>query len=404
MNINWHSNAPFVSTGYGNQTKLFTPRIKKLGYEVSITSLFGLQAGIIGFTDGISIYPSGKHPYGQDIIGASAAFNKADIIITLFDIWPIEPHNIPSNIAWFPWFPVDCEPVAKPVIEKARCARKGITMSKFGQKMAEQAGLDTFYIPHGVDTSVFNPGDRNAALERIKWPKDKFIVGMVAANKGIPARKSFCELIIAFAALHKAHPDTMLYLHTDDGTRGGDLIDLKAFCELLGLRIGYHTEQGLSNDIDVAFPEQYTYTLGLNDLFLVDAYNVFDVSMLVSMGEGFGIPLIESQACGCPVITAEWTSMGELCLSGWKIPKSDARQNWNPYSSAWQWSVNPEAVTDRLMAAYEMRGNMDYRSRARDGALQYDADRVTEKYWKPILSDIEEMIDASKSKMELVTF
>ena len=48
-----------------------------------------------------------------------------------------------------------------------------------------------------------------------------------------------------------------------------------------------------------------------------------------------------------------------------------------------------DAVVDRMLKAYEMRGNNEYRSRARDGALAYDADKVTEKYWKPVLADIE---------------
>jgi predicted ATPase len=48
-----------------------------------------------------------------------------------------------------------------------------------------------------------------------------------------------------------------------------------------------------------------------------------------------------------------------------------------------------EAIVDRLLQAYEMKGNQDYRKRAREGALYYDVDKVTEKYWKPVLADME---------------
>jgi hypothetical protein len=32
MRINWFSNSPWASTGYGVQTRLFVPRIRKLGH------------------------------------------------------------------------------------------------------------------------------------------------------------------------------------------------------------------------------------------------------------------------------------------------------------------------------------------------------------------------------------
>jgi len=35
----WHSNAPFVASGYGQQTALFTPRLNE-HYDVSISCNF----------------------------------------------------------------------------------------------------------------------------------------------------------------------------------------------------------------------------------------------------------------------------------------------------------------------------------------------------------------------------
>lgn len=403
MRINWFSNASWVCTGYGNQTRLVTPRIKAAGYPISVTALHGLHGQPIT-SEGIMTYPAGRQQFSQDVIGAAAIFDKADIIISLFDIWVMQPEGIPPEISWYPWFPVDHEPMPRIVAHKARMARKPITMSKFGQKMCENIGLESFYIPHAVDTKIFKRVDRTEARKRLQWPEDKFIVGMVAANKGVPPRKSFFEIITGFAALHKAHPDTMLYLHTDDGVGVMDAVNIKSFCDVLGLKVGYQTDEPVCADVDVLFSDKYTYLLGLPDPFMVDMYNSLDVLVLASMGEGFGIPLIEAQACGTPVIVGDWTSMGELCFSGWKIPKTEARATWSIYAESWQWLVNPEAVAARLMAAYEVKGNEDYRDRARQGALHYDIDKVFEKYWKPTLATIEEQISNSKSKMEMVIF
>ena len=37
-----------------------------------------------------------------------------------------------------------------------------------------------------------------------------------------------------------------------------------------------------------------------------------------------------------------------------------------------------------------MRGNEDYRKRARQGAEAYSADRINEKYWQPFWAQVEQ--------------
>jgi glycosyltransferase involved in cell wall biosynthesis len=390
LRLNWHSNSPWSSVGYGVQTRIFTKRIKALGYPISITSFYGLQGGIITY-DGMTIYPVGRHPYGQDVIGASAKFDHANAIISHLDIWVQSAKQIPPGINWYSWFPIDCEPMPKIVYDVAKTCTKGIVFSKFGKAQAEAFGLDVYYVPCGVETDVFKPLDMTEARKKLGWPQDKFIVGMVAANKGNPPRKSFFEQIMAFKALHQQHPDTMLYMHTDDGThQGGEYaVDLVKYCQVLGLKVGYMGNEPVKPETDVLFCDQYTNLIGLPDFYLVNVYNALDVLTLVSLGEGFGIPLVEAQACGCPVITGEWTSMGELCFSGWKIPKTEADPFWNTFFESFQWRVKVEAVIERMEAAYTMKGNQEYRDRARAGAVRYDADRIVKRFWAPVLKDME---------------
>ena len=384
MRLNWFSNSPAATTGYGVQTKLFVPRLAKLlDGGISVTAFFGVQSGVLNI-NGIKVYPNFKHPYGQDVIGAHATWDQADAVVTLVDAWVIENQNI--DVPWFPWFPVDHEPMPANVLAKVRQAAKPIVMSKFGKRMAEQAGLDVWYVPHGVDTSIFKPLDRIEARDHLNWPQDKFIVGMVAANKDNPSRKAFHEQIAAFATLHAIHPDTMLYLHTDDGTHGGNGINLVKFIRRMGLTIGE----------DVLICDQYMNGLGFPDSYMVDVYNGLDVLTNVAMGEGFGIPILEAQACGTPVIVGDWTSMSELCFAGWKIDKAEALPIYHDFFDAFQWQATAGAIADRMEQAYAAWNDYDLRNKARRGALPYDADFITRRYWKPIVEEMQEMIEGLK--------
>jgi len=53
--------------------------------------------------------------------------------------------------------------------------------------------------------------------------------------------------------------------------------------------------------------------------------------------------------------------------------------------------------------AYAAKGDYDLRNQARRGALPYDADDVTRKYWKPVLKEMEQIVnDKSATSFEQV--
>jgi len=389
LNILWLSNAPWAPTGYGNQTRLFVPRLKKLGHDMAISAFYGLQGGVLHW-DGIRVYPGSFHPYGQDICSAQAKHYNADLMISLIDIWVLLPENNLHKIPWAPWFPVDHDPCPPAIVAKAKQADFPLMFSKFGQKAMADAGVECAYIPHGVDTNLFKPIDRTEARKALAVSDDRFIVGMIAANKGNPSRKAFAENIAAFAQFNKRHSDALLYLHVhrgEHGEMGG--VNLPELCGSLGLKEG----------ANVLFCDPFSLALGFPDPYMVNAYNAMDVLLNVSMGEGFGIPILEAQACGTPVIVGDWTSMPEICFSGWKIDKSDAEPWWAPMAS-YQFMPHIAAISEALEKSYRNARDKGRADQARQGALAYDADLITETYWKPVLEDIAGRIGSHEPKAE----
>jgi hypothetical protein len=274
MRIAFISNSPWTPSGYGQQLKIVAPRLQSAGHELSIQAFHGHQGSPINW-NGIPIYGGASHPYGQDVMAAHADNFKADIIMSNMDSWVIEP-SMMFNQKWVAWFPVDSEPCPPLVIEKVKQAFHRIVWTEFAKKEMDKVGLDYDYIPYGVDIDVFRPMDKTESRNITKMPQDKFIVGMVAMNKGYPPRKAFYQNIEAFKLFHDKHADSMLYLHTLDGSRpNGESIDLIGFCQMLGLKIGE----------DVIFADQYSYLQGYPDTAVATLYNCMDVHLLVSMGE-----------------------------------------------------------------------------------------------------------------------
>ena len=142
----------------------------------------------------------------------------------------------------------------------------------------------------------------------------------------------------------------------------------------------------------VAYPDGYSYDLGLiTEQQMVNWYSGIDVLTACSYGEGFGLPLIEAQACGVPVITTDGSTMSELCGAGLLVSGTPF---WSDGHAAWWKRPDVDDIVQAYESAYTAwQDNTLPKQQAREFALQYDADRVLEQYWVPVLADLEERLE-----------
>ena len=375
MRFTWLSNAPWSASAYGQQTGMFLPRIKALGHEPAAICYFGLEGGAM-IVNGFPCFPKHFHPYGNDCSVMHTANFGAQAMFSLMDVWVMNVEEYPMGFRWIPWYPIDHEAMPTIIRGKLNLAYRRIAISKSGEKATHDAGLDCYYIPHGVDINIFKPMDKTECRKALNLPLDKWIVGTVAMNKGNPSRKNFVEMITAFRNFHQRHPETFYFLQTGRGEGEADVVNIPELCSNLGLVEG----------VDYGLPNPYQTYVGFPVDYLATLYNAMDVHMLVSAGEGFGVPIIEAQACGIPVIVGDWTAMSELCLAGRMVEKKDAEPFYTGLAG-YQWRPHISAIEAMLSAEYKHATPAI--KAVEQVKAEYDVDVITETKWKPILAEIE---------------
>lgn len=377
--ILWLGNPPWGGSGYGEQAALAIPLLVEQGHDVALLCNWGLQGRETRW-NGITCYPSDGE-WGNAALGTFADLHRADQVIALCDAWVLRPDVWKPGLRAAVWTPVDHWPIPPPVLHVLADERiQPIAMSRFGDDLMETFGLDPIYIPHAVDTTLFRPQPeiRDAVRDELEIPREAFLVGMVAANVGGVDRKSFDESLLAFARFAREHDDVWMYAHTQSNKGGGG----RGGLDLELVATTYQVPPGR-----LRFPHPETFQVGLPAAAVAYIYQAFDVLLNPSKGEGFGVPIIEAQASGVPVIVSNHSAMPELCGAGWIVegqPKFDEAQ-----SSCW---IIPyvDHIVSALEAAYDARDDKGIRSRAVAFAAAYDAQNVSETYWKPALARLAE--------------
>lgn len=380
MRVAIHSNAPWASTGYGVQTELLMHALRAQGHDVAVVASYGLHGAAMQIGE-IVVYPGGAAPFAEDVLAAHATDFRADLVVSLLDVWPFTGNEF-SGLRWCPWFPLDCAPMPDPIRKPLGRSWQPIAMSRFGQRAAEAKGLDCRYAPLAFDPDVYAPMPKAEAREQLGWPRDRFVVGVVAANAGDLDRKAFVPQLHAWATFHAHHPDALLYLHTDvtGGHRGFDLRPLLAHLEL---------EEGRDY---LALPA-YARTLGgLEKAKMRRTYAGMDALLSVSLGEGFGVPIVEAQACGRPVLVGDWTAMAEVTRSGWKLPVEGSEPAWHPIGAEMR-CARVGALVELLETAYRDAATFAPDAVAA-GVAEYAVGRVAEEHWRPLLAEFTERITA----------
>jgi glycosyltransferase involved in cell wall biosynthesis len=193
-------------------------------------------------------------------------------------------------------------------------------------------------IPNGVDTSVFKPGDKAAARERLDWPKEAFIV-MFAAN-GV--RQS----------IWKDYPTMREAIRLAGEKAGGRTIRFFA--------VGDTAPPEQAGAVKIEF-------LPYRDS-LAECYQAADVFLHAARADTFPTTILEALACGVPVVATAVGGIPEQIIegeTGFLVPAGDAPALAERLVRLMQ---SPELM--RAMAA----------AASRDAADRFSLDRMVSNY------------------------
>lgn len=378
------SNSYDSPTGYGVQVKLLIDRMVKHGLKVANLSNYGLEGRIdeIKTPHGkIPHYPRGFKPYSDDVIPVWHEDFKShnpdvkDAVVTLYDQWVYNDLKFDGDI--IAWTPLDHVTLPPNVLKfLLRPNVHPVTMSPHGQRQLERAGVDSVYIPHAIDTSVMKPTDDFVGVpirQYLDVPDDAFLVSMVAANKanGLVHRKALAEQLMAFSIFRQEYPDAYLYIHSEPSPVFGGF-NIPALLRACGLSDEY--VRILNSDVN---------RTGYPDEFLAAVYTGSDVGLQATYGEGFGVPVVEFQACGTRVITSNWAATQDL--AGEDSFLVDGQPFWDEPQQSFYNIPNIGSIVNALKLAYAAPRGISQASI--EFAKQFEVDRVWNWYWMPYLRE-----------------
>ena len=230
------------------------------------------------------------YPYFEPFFLTLPFFSRHKTIVTVHDLTPMVfpkyfPRGLKGELKW--QMQRYALKKANAIITDSNCSKKGII--KYTGVPAERVSV--VYLAAGEQFKKLEIGNWKLEIKKRYGLPDRFVlyVGDVTWNKNLPrlveaAKKSRIPLVMVGKALiskdfDKKNPWNQDLVTVQNSVKEDKNIILPGFVET---------------------PD------------LVQIYNLATFLIMPSLYEGFGLPILEAMACGCPVVTSKEGSIPEV--------------------------------------------------------------------------------------------
>ncbi len=355
--------SPNLRTGLGRITRdlscLVAAKIPE--YRVGVLGREGIASSQIPYPQYTFTYGWGETTLPH--VWADFARGQRGVLMSIWDPYRVhwigyptevlgETHKLlrSGKISKWGYFAIDAEGPFQRLSAISKSAVAGydrvLAYGAFGANVIQNTfGLDEVeWIPHGLNADVFQPRDKTAGKLALGVSKAYPLIGCNMTNQ---PRKDWGMAIGIIAALKTIYPDLKMWAHVDDLTRHWDL-------------------RALPHDFGVQDRVVFTESGGYDDKELSYMYSACDLTILPSLGEGFGYPILESLACGVPVLHVKYAGGAELIpRSEWLIePKlwrlEGVANAVRPVTDPTDWVLAARQVLDAPPEVEECRASVEH--------------------------------------------
>jgi len=324
MRVLWFSkDSPHLTSAYSKiADELVLKRLSK-HHKMALFSTIGYDFGCLE-SEGVILYPKLQDPVGEDVLLNHYMDFNSDLLVTATDIWIF--NKLPQfaregRLLWVSYAFIDYEPTRREAA-LLEGALKVAPTSRWLEHKLKELKLQNISQPVflGVDHEIYkswigevDSEGKEITKGRLKaslgFPEDSFVIIMTQMNQLF--RKPFEEQFQGIQIFRENNPDVDVRLYCHSLPRVADGWSLPE----LALEYGLDYQKGI-----IHFPDQYVMfkgVLGYSENRMAKIYNAGDVLLNATTGESPGMPILEAQSCGIPVIGTDYVCIPEFVKAGY---------------------------------------------------------------------------------------
>jgi glycosyltransferase involved in cell wall biosynthesis len=424
------SDSPYIQTGFANVGRHIGDRLYRTGnYDVHYQGWFHKREANKNYKIPYPVYTTTtyktktwtyahKMDHGDVCVRADAyghhTFDKIietlqpDIVISVGDVWMIQhiaDCKYRQTFTWIAYPPIDGSPYPRVIKNEGQMVNVKktfrnvdilVAFGRYGQqeinRLCDKAVCKN-YIHHGVESNVFKPLGAefklNAKPQVFNVPPNTFLIGQVSRNQPRKCPNLAMRGIKMFIDRCKPKRPVKYYFHgAINDTTGWDLPDLVK-------QLGMENHVILNKNLDVG--------MGSSDEDLNKYYNMMDIHMLPTIGEGWGLPILESMSAGVPNITTRVSAHPEFCECGSVLVDiPDNRMLEEVKTNIRRGYADPEDIANALEKLYndpDLRDDLG--KKGREKAEELDWENICDQ-WEELISFVPDRPTQTKESIHEV--